>query len=155
MAVRASCNAMLLVLCLGPIGAQGQTVQLPTFGSFSVQTTVVVPDRGQLFLGGVSRSRHMTNYHGVPLLSRVPGIGRGFGNRGERVTTESAGLTLTATIHDFEAWDKAVLAEAARRRRAPTSVQRRAKFISEHIVRRSAVTNRGGVAQWPASRGPD
>jgi hypothetical protein len=82
-----------------------QTLQLPTFNSFSVETSVLVPDRGSATMGGVRRSSSAGSQFG-PL-------------RGTRATGRQAGaggVDVAAHVHDFEALDKSVLAEAARRR---------------------------------------
>ena len=65
-------------LMVGISTSWGQTVQLPTFQSFSVQTTVSVPDRGSIYLGGVNRAGYRSTSSGVPGLSRLPGAGRLF-----------------------------------------------------------------------------
>ncbi len=87
-----------------------QTVQLPTFHYFGVQTTVVVPDRGSMSLGGVG------SYVGTRTqFDKVGPSSSGF-NR------NWSGLSMRATIHDLEAMDRAILAEAARRRGAKFDV---------------------------------
>jgi hypothetical protein len=48
-------GCLLFLVSTGPL-AWGQAVQLPVVEQFSLETTVVVPDRGRTFLGGVSRS---------------------------------------------------------------------------------------------------
>ena len=73
---------------------QNVTVQLPTYHYFGVSTTVSVPDRGGLYMGGVNRSR--------------------WGRRGR--ATSAGGMSINATIIDHDAMDRALLAEAARRR---------------------------------------
>jgi hypothetical protein len=99
--------------------AHGQVIQLPTFRSFSVQTSVLAPDSGGAYLGGVRRASSRNTSYGLP------GGGRLFGNRSFE---HSAGASLTsvhATVIDHEALDRAVLAEAARLRpaRRPHEVQ--------------------------------
>jgi hypothetical protein len=96
--------------------AQGQqppqvasTVQLPTFSSFSVQTTVSVPDSGGAYLGGVNRGVDRT-------------ITRGFGPLRNRASTSSLGTSgesVHATIIDPAEMDRALLAEAASKRGVP------------------------------------
>ena len=48
-----------LSLCIAPVAtvATGQTIQLPAFQQRGVRTTVVVPDRGSISLGGFSGLR--------------------------------------------------------------------------------------------------
>ncbi len=89
-----------------PAAAQrANAVQLPTFSFFSVDTTVSVPDRGSASLGGISSSQAGSNQFGAPL---VP-----FGNRSIGSSSRVAGASVTATIHDFEAMDTALLGETA------------------------------------------
>lgn len=81
-----------------------QTVQLPTFHVFGVSTTVVVPARGTIGLGAVRRfSSAQTPFDRV-------------GNRGRGYFASSNNLSLSATVIDNAEIDRALLAEAARRR---------------------------------------
>jgi hypothetical protein len=88
---------------------QQQTVQLPTFHYFGVQTTVVVPTRGTIPLGSVTRSGQM----------RTPfdRVGSSF-----NMVRESAGLSMGVTVIDNAEIDRQLLAEAARRRGAKVDV---------------------------------
>jgi hypothetical protein len=90
---------------------QQQTVQLPTFHYFGVQTTVVVPDRGSIPLGGVT--------YGGSTRTRFDRVGP---NYGYGQFNETLGLSLSATIIDHDEMDRAVLAEAARKRGAKFDV---------------------------------
>jgi type II secretory pathway component GspD/PulD (secretin) len=96
--------------------AFGQAVQLPTFQFFTVQTTVSVPDRGAAYLGGVSRAASGRASRGVPFLGKAPGLGRLGRNDAFGSTISTSGASLSATVIDHREWDKAVLAEAAKRR---------------------------------------
>lgn len=78
--------------------AQNATVQLPSLGRFSVGTTVVVPDRGRAYLGGVKRAAESTQRFG-PL---VRGSNKGL----ER---SHAGMTASAYIHDLREMDRRLL----------------------------------------------
>jgi hypothetical protein len=82
------------------------TVQLPTFSQFSINTTVSVPDRGSISLGG--------NDSGVDrTISRGP-----IRNRSLSSSRAASGVSVSATIIDHAELDRAVLAEAATRRGA-------------------------------------
>jgi hypothetical protein len=96
--------------------APAQTIQLPTFGYTTVATTVKVPDRGQVHMGGINRARLNRRQIGTPLIGRLPVIGRPFNNVGIGRELSSSHISATAYIHDFEAMDQALLAEAAARR---------------------------------------
>jgi hypothetical protein len=93
-------------------GACAQTVQLPSFRWFSVNTSVLVPDRGGAYLGGVSRSVRGSTRYGTP------GPWRLTGNRSLSGSASGGATTVHATVIDHAAMDRAVLAEAARRRGA-------------------------------------
>jgi hypothetical protein len=92
------------------------TVQLPTFNTFSVSTTVSVPDRGGASLGGIGRAYSGRNENGVPIVGKLPFLGPITGGRGIGSSTSSSGVSVHATIIDHEELDKAVLAEAASKR---------------------------------------
>ena len=103
---------MAIALAAGPLWAQaarpGTAVQLPTFSFFSTSTTVSVPDGGSALLGGVNRSQQGSNEYGVPMLPFRP-----FGNTSIGGSTSDASQRVTATIHDFEAMDEALLGQPA------------------------------------------
>jgi len=91
-----------------PLPGVPTTVQLPTFSVFSVQTTVSVPDRGGMSLGGLNYGGDGRSVRGFgPLGSRGIGSGRA-----------ASGVSVGATIIDNAELDRAVLAEAAARRGA-------------------------------------
>lgn len=136
-----------LLLWLGTAASShAQVVQLPTFRFFTVQTSVLVPDRGGAYLGGVSRSRYGSVSRGVPGLGTLPGAGRLFGNRGIASSQSVSGVGVTATIIDHAEWDRAVLAEAERRAAGRTvagvdpEVARRADFLARHVATHERVS---------------
>ncbi len=71
------------------------TVQLPSFSSFSYRGTVVVPDSGGAYLGGVNRSATGLNRRG---------LSRGFGSSLGR-----SGASVHATIIDHREIDRRLL----------------------------------------------
>lgn len=136
------------MIVAGGAKAQAQVVQLPTFRSFGIGTTVVVPDGGSAFLGGVSRGQIGSNSRGVPGLGGIPGAGRLFRNEAIGGSFGTSTVTVHATIIDTEELDRAVLAEAAqlraererRDRAAGITVlndeqRRRADFLDRHMGR--------------------
>ena len=135
--------AIFLFALMGPVSVTpvaGQVVQLPTFESFSVGTTVSVPDRGSVYLGGVDRARYESSSSGVPGLSRFPGAGPLLGHRASSASVASSGASATATIIDHREWDAATRAQAARHRsnsRSNDAVVRKAAFLSQHVGRRT------------------
>ncbi len=88
--------------------AQGITLQEPTFSSFSIGTTVMVPDQGSTLLGGISRSASGSSEFGVPMLP-----GPLFKSRGIGQDTSASSVRATVFIHDFDAMDQALLGAPA------------------------------------------
>ena len=97
--------SVALLLGLPARGVNAQTLQLPTFRYFAIETSVLVPDRGGAALGGVGRSSSGSSQFGP---GRAP---RAFGGAGG-----AGGLRVSAFVHDFEMLDQAVLAKAAQLR---------------------------------------
>jgi hypothetical protein len=64
----------------------------------------MVPDRGSAFMGGVDRASDGRSEFGVPGIA-LPG----FQNRGIGQSRSSTSFHATATIHDFDAMDQALL----------------------------------------------
>jgi len=88
------------------------TVQLPTVQRFGVSTTVVVPAGRSVSLGAIGRSSRGRNGFGTPFGGPLPGLGnRSFGG-----TSSTGSISMSATIIDHDRIDRALLAEAARRR---------------------------------------
>ncbi|MGD9720644.1 MAG: hypothetical protein AB7O59_16425 [Pirellulales bacterium] len=94
------CAAFLLVGAT----ATAQTIQLPSFSSFGVDTTVVVPDSGGAYAARDRRASYGTStFGGVPL------------NRGWGVRRQIGGLGVTASVHDPAAADAALRGALVRR----------------------------------------
>lgn len=109
MRLPAKCLSLVLpALVAGTAFAQrpATAVQLPTFSFFSAGTTVSVPDRGSVYLGGVKRAATGRNEFGVPLLPFRP-----FRNTAIGREVSASNLHVTATIHDFEAMDEFLLSQ--------------------------------------------
>lgn len=85
--------------------APASAVQLPTFGYSTAPTTVSVPDRGGVYMGGIKRSSSGRTESGAPLL---PFKNRSIGNQ-----TSATSFSAHAYIHDFEALDEAALSAGA------------------------------------------
>ena len=101
-----------------PVFAQvPTTVQLPTVSSFSASTSVLVPDRGSLLLGGVDRVSDGLSSRGVPGASHLPGGNRLFRNQALGRDASHSSARASVWIHDFQAMDEALLAEASALRR--------------------------------------
>ena len=59
------------------------TIDLPLMESTNLTTRVLVPDRGTVMLGGLTLTAETEVESGVPVLSKIPIIGRLFSNRSE------------------------------------------------------------------------
>lgn len=81
-----------------PCGAQQVVVQQPAFQQFAAPTTVLVPDRGEAFLGGTRSGFQARGVQGpIPLGSaRAGGAG-------------ASSVSTRVYVHDFRAMDEAIL----------------------------------------------
>ncbi len=76
----------------------GTTIQEPVTSSFSVYTTVNVPDGGTALLGGIKRLSEGRNEGGVPILSKIPYLKRLFSNSATGREPTSMLMTVTPRI---------------------------------------------------------
>lgn len=79
------------------------TVQLPSYSTFGVDTSVSVPDRGSMSLGGVGRSSSGGAAFGPSLGPRSRGYGR---------QTSARSATDHARVYDLDALDRQTLDQA-------------------------------------------
>ncbi|HVX15322.1 MAG TPA: hypothetical protein VHC22_29300 [Pirellulales bacterium] len=89
------------LLCCAANSAQAQhegAVQLPSSSIYGADTTVSVPDRGSVSLGGVGRSSTGSTAFG-------PSVGRGNRSVGSSLSGSSA--SVRAKVHDIQALDRA------------------------------------------------
>ncbi len=87
--------------------AKAQTVQLPVFHYFAASTSVMVPDGGTAFIGGVGSASSGSNAR------RIPGLGgRPFANSATAGSSTGGGVSVSATIQDLSELDQAVLSQA-------------------------------------------
>jgi general secretion pathway protein D len=77
---------------------EGTTVQQPTLGNTSVNTTVSVPDGGTILLGGIKRLREARTERGTPILSKIPYLNRLFKNNAIGRETNTLMMTVTPRI---------------------------------------------------------
>lgn len=92
---------VLLELGAGAVLAQGIAVQLPTYSFFGTSTTVSVPDRGSVYMGGVKYAQSGMNQFGAPLLP--------FSNRSFGTSRSASSARVSVFIHDFDAMDEYLL----------------------------------------------
>ena len=138
--IRTKLFAAVCMLACVPQTARAQVLQLPVVSQFSIGTSVLVPDRGTVTLGSLSRSRYRSVRRGHPLRS-LPYLGRVSGNQARSQATRLSEVQVTASIIDHRALDQAVLAEAARRNDAGRRRPSRAQVLAGQLVpRRAGVT---------------
>lgn len=85
------------------LAQQPTTVQLPTYSFFNTNTTVTVPDRGSVYLGGVNRAATGRSEFGAPLLP--------FRNRSIGMERSASSAWVSVWVHDFEAMDQYLLSQ--------------------------------------------
>jgi hypothetical protein len=82
-------------------GPGGTSVQLPTFSFFTISTTVLVPDSGGTFLGGLNSGSAVGRQNGAPGLA---------GSRAGGSSVNAGGISVGAQIHDLREMDRQLLA---------------------------------------------
>jgi len=87
-------------------GTPGTAVQLPTFSQFSTSTSVLVPDRGSAYLGGINRSSSGAVTSGMPLAPIRP-----FRNSAIGRSQSASGMRVSVWVHDFQAMDEYLLGQ--------------------------------------------
>lgn len=101
---------LLIIAGLGIVchSADAQlTVQQPIVEQLRIGTTVSVPDRGGVFIGGVKRARDSRSSFGLGRAPLKPGSSIGFDR-------EFTGVSVHAYIHDFDEMDRMLLEDAER-----------------------------------------
>lgn len=97
--------AMGLAGTLATAQQPATSVQLPTFSYFGVSTSVLAPDRGSAYLGGVNRAQSGSRQFGSPLLP--------FSNRSSSHAVGGSSTRVSVWIHDLNAMDEALLNQSA------------------------------------------
>ncbi|MFM9964689.1 MAG: hypothetical protein ACKV2Q_26080, partial [Planctomycetaceae bacterium] len=112
---------LLSTFCLPAFGQQ-VAVQQPVAGTTSVSTSVAVPDRGRVFLGGVSSAQSGRSRFGFVPFGSSLGTSR-----------SSRSLSVGVTIIDLREMDEAILNSVPDQ---PASVSRYSSAISSAAVTR-------------------
>jgi len=92
------------VTVVGPPAAY--PIELPNVEVQTLRSTVMLPDRGSLLLGGYNRSLRQRTHNGVPFLSHIPFLGRLFSRNGVYDENRKTFFLLTATILDLDEQEK-------------------------------------------------
>jgi len=98
-----------LAACLSTINpapqCHGQIVQSPGMGTFNLSTSVAVPDRGTMNLGGNSTAASQSN--------------SGFGNRGLGGVQGGSGVSVSTTVIDLDELDRMIRSQSAQKSNTP------------------------------------
>jgi hypothetical protein len=133
--------SLVVILAADRAVAQNVVVQQPVMGITGVSTTVSVPDRGGIGLGGVSRAGSGRITHGPLRSGTSMGIFR-----------EHSGMSVHVHIHDFEAMDRHLLNQAASRRESEPRLTGLAEHAHHSLLSRR--TDTGPSQPAAESRGP-
>lgn len=122
------------------------TLQLPEFQFTTVNTTVSAPDGGTMVLGGIKRAASQRVENGVPVLGKLPGVGRLFNNTAIGKQDSAGIMTVTPRIINFEEEEaKLGIIQTpngpivnAPAPPAPNLVDQQADFLSRNVGRREA-----------------
>ena len=76
----------------------GAVIQLPVISVTVVRTTVSVPDGGTLLIGGLSYAFDQEEDSGIPILSKIPIIGKLFTRRGFTTERQNVVILVKPTI---------------------------------------------------------
>ena len=86
----------------------GGVVQQPITTTFSVMTSVSVPDGGTILLGGVKRLSEGRKEYGVPMVNKIPYLKRLFSNTAVGRETQSMMLMVTPHIIIQEEYEESM-----------------------------------------------
>jgi type II secretory pathway component GspD/PulD (secretin) len=71
---------------------------IPSQTTTEVSTSMIVPDGKTIFVGGLIKHRIDESKRGVPVLSKIPGLGRLFSNRQKTHTNTETIVLITPTV---------------------------------------------------------
>lgn len=71
---------------------------IPSQATTEVSTRMIIPDGKTIFVGGLIKHRIDESKSGVPVIGRIPGIGRLFSNRSSTTTNTETIVLITPTI---------------------------------------------------------
>jgi hypothetical protein len=143
--------ALLASLSPGDVLAQAVTVQQPAVGVLSTDTVVSVPDRGRMFLGGVTSagSQHSSRGFGPVRQSAFSHFG------------SSSSIDVGVCVFDFEDMDQALLNHSPARTAAPAPhaeddwlYQERRRPVAARSTAAAAAITRSVDRTGPPTFGP-
>ncbi len=73
---------------------------IPSQSTTEVTTRMIVPDGQTIFVGGLIKHRVEESKRGIPIVSRIPGLGRLFSSRENNKTNTETIVLITPTILD-------------------------------------------------------
>lgn len=135
-----SLGCLLWMVLAGTVCGQDVTVQQPIVGVTTVRTSVAVPDRGRVFLGGVSSAQSSRSRFG-------------FGQPGSSIGLSRSSNSLSAgvTIIDLREMDEAILNSVPDRPEPSSPFARHAAAITASRTNPSREPDRA-EAESPADR---
>ncbi len=86
----------------------GAVVQLPVISVTVVRTTVSIPDGGTLLIGGLSYAFDNETDSGIPILSKIPLLGKLFSRRGFTTERQNIVILVKPTIIIQEEQEEAI-----------------------------------------------
>jgi len=78
------------------VGPQGN--MYPTFNTTKTKTSIVVPDRMGIVIGGIMKEKKDKSYQGIPLLSKIPLLGALFRYQVSSVTKKELIIVITPRV---------------------------------------------------------
>ncbi len=78
------------------VGQKGNTY--PSFNTTKAKTSIVVPDRQGIVIGGIMQEEKKKNYSGIPLLSSIPILGHLFRYQTDSITKKELVIIITPTV---------------------------------------------------------
>jgi type II secretory pathway component GspD/PulD (secretin) len=85
----------------GVVAAVEFPLELPNIEVRALRTTVTMPDKGSMLMGGYSRGLRQRMHSGIPFLSHIPFLGRLFSSNGIYDENRRLFFLVTATIIDL------------------------------------------------------
>ena len=77
-------------------------IELPNLTVKEASTTLTIPDRGSVLIGGFGKAADESSESRVPFLGNIPYLGRLFGHRGKYSDHEKLYLMATITIISYD-----------------------------------------------------